>query len=109
MRTLERERKHLNDLKMKAVFDLWMDAKVKELHEEFKTVRTQLNRQGIKIQPEKRLDENFTQYAVLARGMLYERKYANIALHNWCQEEIKRLLGLDYRTIEDGRKPPPSR
>ncbi|BDH62095.1 hypothetical protein MTP04_22250 [Lysinibacillus sp. PLM2] len=106
MRTLEHERKHLNDLKMKAVFDLWMDAKIKELHEEFKNIKSQLGKQGIKIQEEKRLDENFTQYDILARGMLYERKYANVALHNWCQEELKRLLGLEYRTTEDAHKKP---
>lgn len=108
IRTLERDRKHLNDLKMKVAFELWMDKSIKDLKELLKTMKSQLSRQGIKIQSEI-VEEGFTVYTILDKGKAFERRYNNIALRNWCEEEIKRLLGIEYRTTADGMKPPPSR
>lgn len=47
MRTLERDRKHLANLKMKNAFDLWIDKKVKELHQLLKQIKSELGKQGI--------------------------------------------------------------
>lgn len=108
IRTLERDRKHLNHLKMKVAFELWVDKSIKDLKELLKTMKSQLSRQGIKIQSET-VEEGFTVYTILDKGKAFERRYNNIALRNWCEEEIKRLLGIEYRTTADGMKPPLSR
>lgn len=105
IRTLERERKHLNNLKMKNAFALWIDKTNKELKENLRNIKNQLNRQGVKIQSEV-VEGDFTLYTIIDKGRAYERKYNNIALRNWCEEEVKRVLGLEYRTTADGMKPP---
>lgn len=105
IRTLERERKHLNDFKMKNAFALWIDKNNKELKENLRDIKNQLSRHGVKIQSEVVVGE-FTVYTIIDKGRAYERRYNNIALRNWCEEEVKRVLGLEYRRIEDGMKPP---
>lgn len=99
IRTLERERKHLDDLKMKNAFNLWMEAKIKELQQDLRAVKYELGKIGIKVQSEKS-DNMFTEYTILERGAVYQKRYSNIVLRNWTDEEVKRLLGLQYRTVE---------
>ncbi|SOC27551.1 hypothetical protein SAMN05880501_12316 [Ureibacillus xyleni] len=101
IRTLERERKHLDDLKMKNAFELWMEAKIKELQQDLRAVKYELGKLGVKVQSEK-WDSTFTEYTILERGAVYQKRYSNIALRNWTDEEVKRLLGLEHRTVESG-------
>lgn len=102
IRTLERDRKHLTNIKMRVAFDLWMDKQVKELHQSLKQIKSELGKQGVKIQSEK-VEDLFTVFTIVEKGKAFERKYNNVVLKNWCEEEVKRLLGLEYRTTESGR------
>ncbi|MBB5148675.1 hypothetical protein [Ureibacillus thermosphaericus] len=100
IRTLERDSKYIKKLKLHYAIEEWISAKIKELQNDLKTVKSQLYKFGVKIQSENRLDESFTEYIVLERGLKFELKYSNIALRNWVNEEAKRLLGLPYRKSE---------
>lgn len=105
IRTLERDRKHLANLKMQRAFDLWMDLKIKELKELLRKIKYELGKKGVKIKGEQ-VEGEFINYEILERGKVIERRYSAIALKNWCEEEVKRLVGLEYRTTEHGMKPP---
>lgn len=96
IRTLERESKHLDALKMQQAFGLWIDSKIKELHTDLKNVKSELGKIGAKVHPGKS-DNGFTIYTVTEQRREFDLKYHNIALKNWTEEEVKRLLGLEYR------------
>lgn len=100
IRTLERDREYVKVFKIHFALNEWIEVKIKELKQDLRMVKSQLSKMGVKIQSEKR-DGDFTEFFVLERGMLYKKRYFNIALRNWVNEEVKRLLGLPYRTIED--------
>lgn len=99
IRTLERDRNYISDMKMQSAFEIWFDKKIKELQQELKEVKSQLLMSGIKIQSETKVDQLITEYVIIDRGNIYTQRYMNIALRNWVEEEIKRLLGLEYRTF----------
>lgn len=101
IRTLERDRRHLTDLKINRALELWMEQKVKELQNDLRSVKAELGKNGVKIQSENRVDKLITEYIIIERGQSFERRYMNIALKNWVDEEVKRLLNLPYRTTED--------
>lgn len=84
---------------MQSAFEIWFDKKIKELQQELKEVKSQLLMSGIKIQSETKVDQLITEYVIIDRGNIYTQRYMNIALRNWVEEEIKRLLGLEYRTF----------
>ena len=101
IRTLERDRKYINHLKMHRAFENWYEEKIKELNTELRKTKSDLYKQGAKILTQT-VDGDFTIYEILDRGSTYERRYSNIALRNWCEEETKRLLELPYRTTASG-------
>ena len=101
IRTLERDRKHLDDLKMQRAMSIWIEEQIKVLHKELKAVKSELYKNGAKLQSEKRIDILITEYSLLERGQLQARRYMNIALKNWVEEETKRLLGLPFHLTED--------
>lgn len=100
IRTLERDQKFTEQLKINFALNEWIVTKIKELQNDLKIIKSKLYKQGVKIQSEK-LDGNFTIYIIIERGKKFEFKYMNIALRNWVNEEVKRLLMLPYRTVED--------
>ena len=100
IRVLENDRKHLSHFKMSRAFELWFDSKIMELHGELKKVKSELSKRGAKIQSHK-VEGDFTIYTVVEKGVVSNKNYMNIALKNWCEEETKRLLGLEYRTMKD--------
>lgn len=104
IRTLERDRIQLGNFKMQRAFEMWFDTKISELHADLKHTKTELGRNGVKLQGSKAIDKDFTEYTVVEKGIVSVKKYMNIALKNWCEEEIKRLLGLEYKTVQSGQK-----
>lgn len=100
LKTLERNRDHLSQLKMKDVFEEWYNSKINETFQELKNLRDFLYKKGCKIEKQKS-DEMMTYYFVLFRGYDETRSYSNIALRNWVSEEMKRLLGMKYLTPAD--------
>lgn len=103
IRTLERDRKYLDTLKMKRPLDLWIDYQVSSLHNDLISVKAELFKSGAKLQAEEKVDETITEYIILVKGQTYERRYMNIALRNWVEEEVKRLLGLPFKTTDSGK------
>ena len=81
---------------MQRAFEMWIDAKIKELHTDLKNIKGELGRLGAKVHPGKSAD-SFTIYTVTEQRREFDLKYNNIALKNWTEEEVKRLLGLEYR------------
>lgn len=100
VRTLERDRKQVDHLKSKIAFIDWFEQKIKEATKDKLKVKRQLSAQGIRIENEKREDDIITVYEVLYRGATEFIRYSNIALRNWTNEEIKRLLKIEYRKSE---------
>lgn len=105
IRTLERDRKLINDFKSHYAFEEWFELKVNETTKERKRVKRQLSAQGIRIENEKREDEIITVYEVLYRSATEFIRYSNIALRNWTNEEIKRLLNIEYKTTDAHKTP----
>ena len=93
IRTLERDSKHLTELKMQRAFEVWIDGKIKELHTELRNVKGELGRMGAKVHPGKP-DDGFTIYTITEQRRDFNVKYNNIALKNHCENEVKKLLGL---------------
>ena len=100
LKTLERDQKHLNDLKMSDVLMEWYTLKNNETFEELKSVKSKLSKAGCKIEKGKN-DGMFTEYIILIRGKSETKRYSNIALRNWVREEMKRLLNMNFQTPGD--------
>lgn len=100
LKTLEHDRKHLPLLKMKSVFEEWYDVKINKTFQEFKKMKDFLYKKGCKVE-KKSSDDFITEYFILFKGMDETRSYGNIALRNWVSQEMKRVLGMEYRTPAD--------
>lgn len=100
LKTLEYDKAQLAGLKMAPVLEEWYDEKSKQVFAEIREVKKDLSKDGCKIDSHSN-DGMFTEYTVLLRGETHRYNYSNIALRNWCMEEMKRLLGMPYRTPED--------
>lgn len=100
IRTLERDRKLIDHLKSQIALNAWFEAKIVEAMKDKKKLKSELYKQGIRVENEKREDDFATSYEVLCKGTTEDIRYSNIALRNWTNEEIKRLLGIEYRTAE---------
>ena len=100
LKTLERDRDCISELKMRDVLEEWYDSKINETFHEFKKLRDFLYKKGCKIEKQKS-DDYMTYYFILFRGYDETRSYGNIALRNWVSEEMKRILGMKYLTPAD--------
>lgn len=100
IRTLERDRQLIDHLKSEIALNAWFEVKILEVMKDKRKLKSQLYKQGIRIENEKREDDFATSYEVLCRGTTEIIKYSNIALRNWTNEEIKRLLNIKYRTAD---------
>jgi len=100
LKTLERDRKHLNELKMAEVLKDWYDLKINETFHDFKKQKDDLYKKGCKIEKHQS-DDFMTEYFILFRSKTESRRYNNHALRNWVTEEMRRILGMDYHTPAD--------
>lgn len=100
LKTLERDKNHLSQLKMGNVLEEWYDSKINEIFHEFKKMKDSLYKKGCKIDKQKS-DDMMTYYFILYRGYEETRSYGNIALRNWVAQEMKRVLGMKYLTPVD--------
>ncbi|MGG0657695.1 hypothetical protein [Rummeliibacillus pycnus] len=90
----------IDSLKSKIAFEIWFELKVNEATKDKIKVKRLLSAQGIRIENEKKEDEIITFYEVLYRGATELIRYSNIALRNWTNQEIKRLLNIEYKTTD---------
>lgn len=100
LKTLERDKNHLTQLKMGKILEEWYDIKINETFQDFKKLKDTLYKKGCKVEKQKS-DDFMTGYFILFRGTNETRNYSNIALRNWVSQEMKRVLGMEYRTIAD--------
>lgn len=100
IRTLERDRQLINHLKSEIALNAWFMEKIKQVMREKINIKRQLYKQGIRIENEKKEDDFATSYEILCKGTTEIIRYSNIALRNWTNEEIKRLLNIKYRTAD---------
>lgn len=101
IRTLERDRKFLDSFKSHGAFNMWFENKIQEVKQEKLNVKRQLGALGIRIEKEVREDDFITVYEVLYRGATEYHRYFNVALRNWTNEEIKRLLNMEHKTVAE--------
>ncbi|MER1958213.1 MAG: hypothetical protein ABS942_12605 [Solibacillus sp.] len=99
LKTLERDRQYISQLKMAPVFDQWYDMQSKRVFEDMKANRDLLYKAGCKVE-KTGADDLVTEYTILFRGHSEVRRYSNIAIRNGVMEETKRLLGIEYRKPE---------
>ncbi|KGR89163.1 hypothetical protein [Lysinibacillus odysseyi] len=102
LKTLEYDKVRLTGLKMAPVMEEWYEEKAQEVFSDIVKVKKDLSKDGCKIDSSTN-DGMFTEYSVLVRGEIHRYTYSNVALRNWCMEEMKRLLGMPYRTPDDMR------
>lgn len=100
LKTLEYDKARLAGMKMAPVIEEWYEIKSKEVFEAIQAVKKDLSKDGCKIDSHSK-NGDFTEYVVLLRGETHRYNYSNLALRNWCMEEMKRLLGMPYRTVDD--------
>lgn len=100
LKTLEYDKARLAGLKMAPVLEEWYEVKAKEVFDSIRAVKKNLSKDGCKIESSYN-DGMFTEYVVLLRGATHRYNYSNMALRNWCREEMKRLLGMPYGTPDD--------
>jgi len=97
LRTLERDMKYIDNLKINRALQLWFEKSIQSLKKDLREVKKDLGKNGVKLQSENIGKDGFTEYTFIERGTVHTRRYSNIALKNWVDEEVKRLLGLEYR------------
>lgn len=100
LKTLERDKNHLNELKMAEIIKEWYDLKINKTFQDFKKLKDVLYKKGCKIEKHQS-DDFMTEYFILFRGKTETRRYNNYALRNWVTEEMRRVLGMEYHTPAD--------
>ncbi|MGE7621668.1 hypothetical protein ACQKMD_01075 [Viridibacillus sp. NPDC096237] len=97
IRTLERDKKHMDNLKADFAFKAWIEEELKNLFKDLRDVNRTLGMHGMKVMEEtKDIDEYFVAYFVKTRGNDKEKRYSKVALRNKVNEEVKMRLGLKY-------------
>lgn len=94
VRTLERDRQHLEAFKIKNVMDKFFEQKIREAKDELLTIKNEMGKIGLRKQDERKIDDTVTVYSFVQRGISDELRYMNYALRNHTMKEIERLLNL---------------
>lgn len=95
IRTLERDRQHVEVFKMKDVMDKFFEQAIRKAKDELLALKNEMGKIGLRMQEEKRLDDMVTVYHFAQRGMSAELRYMNYALRNHTMKEIERLLNIN--------------
>lgn len=103
LKTLELDQRHVELMKAKFAFDEWFTHKIDFLYQEFLIVQKNMRVSKITFIESVRIDEVFTQYSFKINGKLMNYRYSSVALRNWTNEEVKRLLHMPYRTSDLSR------
>ncbi|MEK4760738.1 hypothetical protein MHH85_10825 [Viridibacillus sp. FSL E2-0187] len=97
IRTLERDKKHMENLKSNFAFKAWIEKELKNLTRDLRDVSRTLGMHGMKVlEGTKDIDEYFVAYTIKTRGNDKELRYSKVALRNKVNEEVKMRLGLEY-------------
>lgn len=94
IRTLERDRKQIDTFKMKLVMGKLFEKAIQDAKKELLEIRNEMGKIGLRLQAENKIDEFFTVYSFVQRGLSEDVRYANNALRNHTMKELERLLNL---------------
>lgn len=94
IRTLERDRKYMEPLKMKSAMDKLFNKVINEAKAVLLDLKNQMGKIGLKLHEGGKIDEDFTKYIFVQRGVTDEIRYSNIALRNPTMRELERLFKL---------------
>lgn len=95
IRTLERDRQHVEAFKTKDVMDKFFDQAIRKAKDELMTLKNEMGKIGLRKQDERKLDDTVIVYYFVQRGISDELRYMNYALRNHTMKEIERLLNLN--------------
>lgn len=94
IRTLERDRQHIEVFKTKVVMGKFFDQAIRKARDELLAIKNEMGKIGLRKQDERKLDDTVTIYSFVQRGISDELRYMNYALRNHTMKEIERLLNL---------------
>lgn len=93
LRTLERDLKHLNDLKTAEVIEKLYEDVLTEVRADLVAIKAQMKREGLRFVGERKISEVFIGFEFNQKGISDELRYANYALRNHTLQAIKNKLG----------------
>lgn len=82
IRTLERDRKHIDTFKMKLVMEKLLEKAIEDAKSELLGIRNEMGKIGLKLQAESKIDDTITVYSFVQRGISENVRYSNYALRN---------------------------
>ena len=94
IRTLERDLKHISNLKTEEVLTKLYEKTVKQVRNELVELKKQMAAKGIYYQSEYKIDDQFTGFSFTYNGAAHQMRYANYALRNHTLIELERILGI---------------
>lgn len=92
VRTLERDKEHLNKLKTGQLFESMYDETIKIAREERILIKQLMKNVDLRLDKEDRVDDLITSFDFIQKGMLRNLRYTNIALRNHTMKEIGKLF-----------------
>ena len=95
IRTLERDRQHIESFKTKDVMDKFFEQAIRKARDELLAIKNEMGKIGLRKQDERKLDDMVTVYNFVQLGISDELRYFNHALRNHTMKEIERLLNLN--------------
>ena len=103
LKCLEVDRSKIEDFKTYYAFSEWFEVKNKEVYREFLDIQNQFKKNKIRYISTHKDGPSITVYQFYVAGKELALRYNNIALRNWTNEEVKRLLMLPYRAQNEIR------
>ncbi|MBQ0139008.1 MAG: hypothetical protein KBT36_06910 [Kurthia sp.] len=94
IRTLERDRKHIDIFKAKYAMDALFESTIQKALKERIEIKNRMGKIGMSLQEEKRIDEFATDYLFKQRGLTEKVTYSNMALRNHTNMKIQSLFGI---------------
>lgn len=101
LKVLEKDRQLIPHFKLVYAFTDWFELKMNAVHDELIATRNELLKHDITLLTIEKTDKLFTTYSFRFKSGQKSFRYANHALRNWTNEEVKRLLQIPYRTPID--------
>lgn len=100
LKVLEKDRQHIAHFKTVYAFSEWFELKMKEVHDDLILTRNTLLQQDIALINMEKIDKLTTAYTFRIKKGTQTFRYSNLALRNWTNEEVKRLLQIPYRSSD---------
>ncbi|WP_107936475.1 hypothetical protein LG296_20630 (plasmid) [Ureibacillus chungkukjangi] len=104
IRTLERDLQFTDVMKINRPLNQWIEISINKLREDYRSNKKALLKEGGQIQDTILKEEGSWTYTMVYRGTTHNYRYMTIALHNWVDAEIQKLLNIPaYPTMEGSK------